>query len=99
MYFVILGRDHPGTATARAEARPAHLARLEALEDEGRLILAGPLPRPDAPDQAPAEMIGSLIVAEFSSLEAAREWASLDPYVAAGVYGEVEVLPFRKVLP
>jgi uncharacterized protein YciI len=99
MYFVILGRDRPGTAAGRAEARPAHLARLEGLKHEGRLLLAGPLPRPDAPEQAPPEMIGSLIVAEFPSLREARDWASLDPYVAAGVYGEVEVLPFRKVLP
>lgn len=99
MYFVIFGRDRPGTASRRAEARPAHLARLEALKTEGRLLLAGPMPRPDTPEPAPPEMLGSLIVAEFPSLEEARDWASGDPYVAAGVYGDVEVYHFRKVLP
>jgi len=99
MYFVIFGRDHPDSADARARARPLHLARLEALEKEGRLLLAGPMPSPDSPDQAAPKMIGSLIVADFPSPEEASAWASLDPYVAAGVYADVEVYPFRKVLP
>ena len=99
MYFVILGRDRPGSAAARARTRPDHLARLEALEKDGRLLLAGPMPGPDSPDPAGPQMIGSLIVAEFPSAEEARVWASLDPYLAAGVYADVEVYPFKKVLP
>lgn len=80
-------------------ARPAHLARLQALQNEGRLLLAGPFPAVDAVDPAVAGYTGSLIVAEFASLPAAREWAEADPYVAAGVFGEIAVRPFRKVLP
>jgi uncharacterized protein YciI len=80
-------------------ARPAHLARLIALRDEGRLLLAGPCPAIDAEDPGPAGFSGSLVIAEFDSLEAARAWADADPYAEAGVYTRVEVRPFRKVLP
>lgn len=99
MPYLILGEDAPGSLQARLAARPAHLARLQALQAEGRLLLAGPCPAIDSPDPGPAGFSGSLIVAEFPSLEAARTWADADPYVAAGVYGQVTVKPFKKVLP
>lgn len=99
MLYLILGRDVDDALARRREARPAHLQRLEALRDEGRLVLAGPLPRIDAEDPGAAGFSGSMIVAEFESLPAARIWAEADPYCAAGVYGEVEVYPFRQVLP
>ncbi|MBB5014344.1 YciI family protein [Rehaibacterium terrae] len=99
MWYLILGHDRPGSLPARQAARPAHLARLEALAALGRLLLAGPCPAIDAEDPGPAGFSGSLIVAEFPSLEAARAWAEADPYVTAGVYERVEVRPFRKVLP
>ena len=97
--YLILGEDVPGSLEARLAARPAHLARLQALQAEGRLLLAGPCPAIDSPDPGPAGFTGSLIVAEFPSLEAARTWADADPYVAAGVYAQVTVKPFKKVLP
>jgi uncharacterized protein YciI len=81
------------------EARPAHLARLKALQEEGRLVLAGPHPAIDSQDPGPAGFTGSLVVAEFATREAAIAWASEDPYAAAGVYARVTVKPFRKVLP
>ncbi|MDZ3822212.1 MAG: YciI family protein [Pseudoxanthomonas sp.] len=99
MWYLILGRDRPDSLAARLAARPAHLARLESLRDAGRLLLAGPLPATDAEDPGPAGFTGSLIVAEFEDLAAARAFADADPYVAAGVYAEVEVMPFRRVLP
>ena len=99
MWYAILGLDNDNSLAARQTVRPAHLARLQALLDEGRLLLAGPFPKIDAEDQGPAGFDGSLIVAEFEDLEAAREWAQADPYVAAGVYREVSVRPFRKTLP
>ena len=99
MYYAIIGEDAPGTLPLRLASRPAHLARLEALRDSGRLLLAGPFPALDTQDPGPAGFTGSLIVAEFESLEAARAWADQDPYVAAGVYASVSVRPFRKVLP
>jgi hypothetical protein len=99
MYYVIDGTDVENSAAARANARPAHLARLEALKNEGRLLLAGPYPRIDSADPGPAGFSGSLIVAEFESLADAQAWAQADPYVAAGVYAQVGVKPFRKVLP
>jgi uncharacterized protein YciI len=99
MLYVIIGNDVQDSGPARAEARPAHLTRLQELEALGRLILAGPTPAIDSPDPGPAGMSGSVIVAEFESLEAAREWADADPYVAAGVYASTEVRPFLKVLP
>jgi len=99
MLYAIRGTDVAGSLAARRAARAAHLARLTALQDEGRLVLAGPLPAVDSADPGPAGFTGSLIVAEFDSLESARAWAQADPYVAAGVYAGVEVTPFRKVLP
>lgn len=99
MYYALLGRDRPGTLDARLAARPAHLERLHALQADGRLLLAGPLPAIDSPDPGPAGFVGSLVVAEFESLAAARAWADADPYVAAGVYAAVDIFPFRKVLP
>lgn len=99
MLYAIISRDHEGTLGKRLAARPAHLARLEALRDEGRLILAGPHPAIDSNDPGPAGFTGSLVVAEFPSLEAARAWADADPYLSAGVYAEVTVKPFKKVLP
>lgn len=99
MLYAIFGNDVPGSLEKRKTARPAHLARLQALQDEGRLLLAGPFPAVDAVDPGAAGFSGSLIVAEFTSLEAAEAWAASDPYVAAGVYAQVAVRPFRKVFP
>ena len=99
MWYAILGTDNDHSLEARKAARPAHLARLNALRDAGRLLLAGPFPAIDAEDPGPAGFTGSLIVAEFDDLDAARAWAEADPYRAAGVYREVSVLPFRKTLP
>lgn len=99
MWFVLLGRDASDALPRRLAARGEHLRRLEALRDAGRLLLAGPLPAIEAEDPGPAGFSGSLIVAEFDSLDTARAWADADPYVAAGVYREVEILPFRRVLP
>jgi uncharacterized protein YciI len=99
MFYAIIGEDRPGTLDQRMAARPAHVERLQALQGEGRLLLAGPCPAIDSPDPGPAGFSGSLIVAEFPSLDAARAWADVDPYVAAGVYEKVTVKPFKKVLP
>jgi uncharacterized protein YciI len=99
MWYVIEGYDGKDVLSQRLQARPEHLARLTALRDEGRLLLAGPCPAIDAEDPGPAGFSGSVVIAEFESLDAARAWADADPYVAAGVYQRVEVRPFRKVLP
>jgi len=99
MLYAIIGEDHPGSLDNRLAARPAHLARLNLLQQEGRLVLAGPCPAIDSPDPGPAGFSGSIIVAEFDSLEAAKAWADADPYVAAGVYANVTIKPFKKVLP
>ncbi|AGM40750.1 YCII-related domain family protein [Spiribacter salinus M19-40] len=99
MYYAIISEDVEDSLGRRTEARPAHLARLETLRDEGRLLLAGPHPAIDAEDPGPAGFSGSLVIAEFESLEAARTWADADPYVSAGVYASVKVKPFRRVLP
>jgi len=99
MLYAIIGEDIPHSLEKRLAARPAHLARLNALQQDGRLILAGPFPAIDSPDPGPAGFSGSLIVAEFESLDAARSWAEADPYVAAGVYAHVAVKPFKKALP
>ncbi|MCR6495947.1 YciI family protein [Thermomonas sp. S9] len=99
MWYAIEGYDGQDVLAQRLAARPAHLARLQALRDAGRLLLAGPCPAIDAEDPGPAGFSGSLVVAEFPSLEDARAWADADPYVTAGVYARVEVRPFRKVLP
>lgn len=99
MLYAIIAEDASGTLAKRIEVRPAHLQRLQQLRDQGRLVLAGPHPAIDSEDPGPAGFTGSLIVAEFESLDAARAWADVDPYVAAGVYARVTVKPFRKVLP
>ncbi|MGL6046334.1 MAG: YciI family protein [Vogesella sp.] len=99
MLYAITGQDVADSLAQRLAARPAHLERLQALQAEGRLILAGPFPAIDSNDPGSAGFSGSLIVAEFSSLQAAQSWAEADPYVAAGVYASVSVKPFRKVLP
>ena len=99
MLYAILGRDAPDALAQRLAARSAHLERLNALVDAGRLVLAGPLPAIDSPDPGPAGFQGSLMVVEFPSLEHAQQWAEADPYVAAGVFATVEVYPFRQVLP
>ena len=99
MWYAIIGHDIPDSLDKRMAARPAHLARLQTLQDEGRLLLAGPFPAVDAVDPGAAGFTGSLIVAEFASLQAAREWAEADPYAATGVFRQISVQPFRKVLP
>lgn len=99
MLYVIMGEDRPGTLEQRMNARPAHVERLLALQQDGRLILAGPCPAIDSPDPGAAGFSGSVIIAEFASLAIARCWADADPYVAAGVYEKVTVKPFKKVLP
>ena len=99
MFYVIIGEDRAGTLDQRMAARPDHVARLQALQAEGRLLLAGPCPAIDSPDPGPAGFSGSVIIAEFASLEAAKAWADADPYVAAGVYEKVTIKPFKKVLP
>ena len=99
MWYVIEGYDGADVLAQRLQARPDHLARLVALRDAGRLLLAGPCPAIDAEDPGPAGFSGSVVIAEFESLADARAWADADPYVAAGVYQRVEVRPFRKVLP
>lgn len=99
MLYAIVGEDAAGSLERRLSARPAHLERLKALQEAGRLVLAGPCPAVDSPDPGPAGFSGSLIVAEFPSLTDAQAWADADPYVAAGVYARVSVKPFKKVLP
>lgn len=99
MLYVINGEDVPDSLEKRMTVRPEHLKRIQVLQDAGRLILAGPYPAIDSHDPGPAGFSGSLIVAEFESLEAAQAWANADPYVNAGVYRKVTVKPFKKVLP
>jgi uncharacterized protein YciI len=99
MLYAITGEDAMNSLDQRIAARTAHLERLQALKEQGRLLLAGPFPRIDSPDPGPAGFSGSLIVAEFDTLESARLWADADPYMAANVYAKVSVRPFRKVLP
>lgn len=99
MWYAIEGFDGEDVLAQRLAARPQHLARLTALQDDGRLLVAGPCPAIDAEDPGPAGFSGSIVIAEFESLEAARAWAHADPYSACGVYARVEVRPFRKVLP
>jgi hypothetical protein len=99
MLYAITGRDRAGALDARGRARGDHLRRLRALLNDGRLVLAGPMPAIDAVDPGPAGYTGSLIVAEFESAEAAREWAESDPYLDAGAWQSVEVHPFVQVAP
>lgn len=99
MLYAIIATDVENSLENRLVTRPAHLARLEQLKQEGRLLLAGPHPAVDSNDPGPAGFSGSLVVAEFDSLEAAQKWADADPYRTAGVYANVLVKPFKKVLP
>ena len=99
MWYAIIGQDVPNSLDKRMAARPAHVARLQELQSQGRLLLAGPFPRWMRMDPGAAGFSGSLIVAEFPSLAAAQDWANADPYVTAGVYAEVHVQPFRKTFP
>ena len=99
MWYVINATDNEGSLERRLSVRARHLARLQELQNQGRLLLAGPYPAVDSNDPGPAGFSGSLIVAEFDSLEDAQSWADADPYVEAGVYAGVSVKPFRKVLP
>lgn len=99
MWYAIIGEDKPGSLDARLAARPAHLERLHALQNQGRLMLAGPFPAIDNENPGPAGFTGSLIVAEFDSLDSAQRWADADPYIAAGVYAGVTIKPFKIVLP
>ena len=99
MYYAIIGEDSDNSLELRQKARPAHIARLKELLDQGRVLTAGPFPAIDSEDPGPAGFTGSLIIAEFESLEAARAWADADPYLETGVYKQVTVKPFRKVLP
>jgi hypothetical protein len=99
MLYAIISQDVEDSLEKRLQARPAHLERLNTMQNEGRLILAGPHPAIDSEDPGPAGFTGSLVVAEFSSLDAAQAWADADPYIAAGVYAQVTVKPFKKVFP
>ena len=99
MWYVIFSEDVRDSLSQRLAARPAHLARLEQLKNEGRLLVAGPMPTIDAVDPGPAGFSGSCVIAEFDSLALAQAWADADPYVTAGVYAKVIVKPFKKVLP
>jgi uncharacterized protein len=99
MLYAIIGRDAPDALAKRRVARPAHLERVHALVQAGRMVLAGPLPAIDSPDPGPAGFAGSLIVAEFESLDAARTWIEGDPYVIEGVFASVEIHPFVRVVP
>ncbi|MCG8369427.1 MAG: YciI family protein [Proteobacteria bacterium] len=99
MWYAILSEDVRDSLDKRRAARSAHLARIRLLADAGRLLIAGPHPAVDAADPGPAGFTGSLVVADFDSLDDARTWAGEDPYVTAGVYGKVTVKPFRQVLP
>jgi uncharacterized protein len=99
MLYAFISQDAPDSLEKRLAARPGHLQRLQQLRDAGRLLLAGPHPAIDSEDPGPAGFTGSLVVAEFDSLDEARAWADADPYVSAGVYREVTVKPFKKVLP
>lgn len=99
MLYAIIGEDVADSLSRRIANRPAHLARLEALKAEGRLILSGPFPAIDSADPGPAGFTGSLIVAEFPSQRDAEAWADADPYLSGGVYAKVTVRPFKKVLP
>ncbi|RBO83270.1 YciI family protein [Marinomonas aquiplantarum] len=99
MLYSIVGQDVANSLSARQSVRPAHLERLEALQKEGRLVLAGPNPAIESDNPREAGFTGSIIIAEFTDLEAAKSWAEADPYVAAGVYQSVEVKPFKQVFP
>lgn len=99
MLYAIISQDVENSLSKRKSARDSHIARLDQLKNQGRLVLAGPHPAVDSPDPGDAGFTGSLIIAEFESLQAAQKWADTDPYIAAGVYEKVIVKPFKRVLP
>jgi uncharacterized protein len=99
MWYAIVAEESPETLKKRMQARPDHLARLQKLQEEGKLLLAGPFPAIDSNDPGPAGFTGSLIIADFDDLQTATEWANADPFVNEGVYTQVTVKPFRKTLP
>lgn len=99
MLYAIISEDVANSLSQRKQARPAHLERLNALQQQGRLVLAGPHPAIDSDDPGEAGFSGSLVVAEFTDLAAAQSWANSDPYIEAGVYANIAVKPFKKVLP
>ncbi len=99
MLYAIIAEDREDSLEQRQKTRPAHLRRLQALQEEGRLLLAGPHPAIDAEDPGPAGFTGSLVVAEFADLQSAQQWANGDPYIEAGVYARVSIKPFKKVFP
>jgi uncharacterized protein YciI len=99
MWYVIHASDRENSLEARMAARPAHIERIQQLIGQGRLLVAGPMPAIDSPDPGPAGFSGSTIIAEFDTLEEAKQWAATDPYVKAGVYDRVDVRPFIKALP
>jgi uncharacterized protein YciI len=99
MLFAIVSQDVENSLPLRKQARPAHIARLEALKEEGRLVLAGPNPAVESDDPGESGFTGSVVIAEFNSLTDAQSWADADPYIDAGVYASVSVKPFKKVLP
>lgn len=99
MWYAIIGQDFPNSLEKRIASRPAHVARLQALQAQGRLMLAGPFPAIDAEDPGTAGFTGSLIIAEFSSLAEAEAWADAEPYLAGGVYEKVSVKPFKRTFP
>jgi len=99
MYYSIVGIDTDNSLEKRLAARPSHLQRLQQLQDQGRLLTAGPNPAIDNEDPGPNGFTGSIIIAEFESLDAAQNWADADPYVEAGVYAAVTVKPYKKVFP
>lgn len=99
MLYSIVGIDNENSLEARVSVRTDHVARLESLKQQGRLVIAGPNPAIDSPDPGEAGFSGSIIIAEFESLRAAQAWADEDPYIKAGAYASVSVKPFRKVLP
>lgn len=99
MWYAIISQDVENSLEKRLSVRPAHIERLQTLKDEGRLLIAGPHPAIDSEDPGSQGFTGSLVVAEFDSLESAQAWADEDPYISAGVYQQVIVKPFKKVLP
>lgn len=99
MLYIIYSQDVENSLPLRKQARPAHLERVEMLKQQGRLVIAGPCPAIDSDDPGEAGFTGSLIIAEFDSLDAAQAWADSDPYVSAGVYQSVSVKPYKQVLP
>ena len=99
MWYAIISEDQPNSLDNRKANRPAHLERLNTLQNEGRLLVAGPHPMIDSEDPGTAGFSGSLVIAEFDDLHAAEQWADTDPYVSGGVYAKVVVKPFKKVLP